>query len=106
MWAKPAPASRPEICWAFAAGTSAPKSASNAMAPALSRHMHDQRLARRLLPLLVALFGLSLPVAAQAKPNVQAGAAVLHGTYRGGHSARQYASTPDGGYGRVGPAPP
>src|SRR6476659_6042408 len=103
MSAAAAPASRPPICWAFAAGTSAPQSASNAMARAFSRHMHEQRLARRLLPLLVALLTVSIPAVAGAQPNVQAGAAVLDGTYRVGNSAGQYASTRDGGYGDVDP---
>src|SRR3954453_6416165 len=41
------------------------------------------------------------PAAANAK--VQAGAAVLDGTYHVGNSAGQYASTRDGGYGDVDP---
>src|SRR3954454_3096961 len=58
-----------------------------------------QRPARIVLPLFVAL--LAVPAAATAKPhaNVQAGAAVLDGTYHVGNSAGQYASTRDGGYG-------
>src|SRR3954451_13742985 len=40
---------------------------------------------------------LAIPTAAHAK--VQAGAAVLDGTYHVGNSAGQYASTRDGGYG-------
>src|SRR4051795_119912 len=56
-----------------------------------------------------ALLGCSLalaiaalaPAAAHAK--VQAGAAVLDGTYHVGNSAGQYASTRDGGYGDVDP---
>src|SRR3954471_15551120 len=58
-----------------------------------------QRPARIVLPLFVAL--LAVPAAATANPhaNVQAGAAVLDGTYHVGNSAGQYASTRDGGYG-------
>src|SRR5437016_11400367 len=65
--------------------------------------MTDQRLARTVFPFLVALFALALPPMASATPNVQAGAAVLDGTYRVGNSAGQYASTRDGGYGDVDP---
>src|SRR5689334_3994847 len=57
--------------------------------------------ARLLLPLLVTL--LAVPATANAKSNVQAGAAVVDGTYHVGSSAGQYASTRDGGYGDVDP---
>src|SRR4051794_6588713 len=65
--------------------------------------MTSRRVARIVLPLLVAVF--AVPAAATAKPhaNVQAGAAVLDGTYHVGNSAGQYASTRDGGYGDVDP---
>src|SRR4051812_1042915 len=65
--------------------------------------MTSRRLARTVLPLLVAVF--AIPTAAEAKggANVQAGAAVLDGTYHVGSSAGQYASTRDGGYGDVDP---
>src|SRR5881227_3716853 len=59
--------------------------------------MTSRRLARTVLPLLVAVF--VIPTAAEA----QAGAAVLDGTYHVGSSAGQYASTRDGGYGDVDP---
>jgi hypothetical protein len=70
--------------------------------------MPDQRLARTVLPLVALVAALSVPAAAAAKEstrgsNVQAGAAVLDGTYRVGSSAGQYASTRDGGYGDVDP---
>src|SRR5881398_2828598 len=42
-------------------------------------------------------------VAAASPDGVQAGAAVLDGTYHVGNSAGQYASTRDGGYGDVDP---
>src|SRR4051794_24811674 len=103
MSAAAAPASRPEICLAFAAGTKTARPASNARARALSRHMTCERLARTVLPLFVLLATLAAPLAADAKSaaNVQAGAAVLDGTYHVGNSAGQYASTRDGGYGDV-----
>src|SRR3954469_25490645 len=65
--------------------------------------MTSRRLARTVLPLLVAVF--AIPTAAQAKggANVQAGAAKLDGTYNVGSSAGQYASTRDGGYGDYDP---
>src|SRR3954453_21983277 len=44
---------------------------------------------------------LAIPTAAHAK--VQAGPAVLDGTYHVGNSAGQYASTRDGGYGDADP---
>jgi hypothetical protein len=44
-----------------------------------------------------------LPAAAQAAGQVQAGAAVVDGTYHVGNSAGQYASTRDGGVGDVDP---
>ncbi|HEX4732960.1 MAG TPA: neutral/alkaline non-lysosomal ceramidase N-terminal domain-containing protein [Thermoleophilaceae bacterium] len=67
--------------------------------------MTCERLARIVLPLLVALFALSGAATASAKSgaNVQAGAATLDGTYHVGSSAGQYASTRDGGYGDVDP---
>jgi len=70
--------------------------------------MTDQRLARTVLPLIAALIALVLPAGALAKkpdkqPDVQAGAAILDGTYHVGNSAGQYASTRDGGYGDVDP---
>src|SRR3954451_20383213 len=102
MSAAAAPASS-FVCWAFAVGARTPKSARNTTARALRRHMHDQRLARTFLPLIALLAALALPAGAAAKkaPNgasVQAGAAVLDGTYHVGSSAGQYASTRDGGY--------
>src|SRR3954447_11489806 len=105
MSAAAAPASRPEICLAFAAGANARQPKSNASPRAFSRHMPGKRLVRTVLPLFAALFALSSPVAAQAKggATVQAGAAVLDGTYHVGSSAGQYASTRDGGYGDVDP---
>src|SRR3954452_12217065 len=105
MSAAAAPASRPEICLAFAAGTATRKTASNARARAFIRRMASQRLARTVLPLFVAVLALALPAFAAAKStaNVQAGAAVLDGTYHVGNSAGQYASTRDGGYGDVDP---
>ena len=65
--------------------------------------MTCERLARTVLPLVVA--SLILPAAAHASgaPAVQAGAAVLDGTYHVGSSSGQYASTRDGGYGDVDP---
>jgi hypothetical protein len=66
--------------------------------------MLDQRPARTVLPLIALAAALALPAAAVAKgPGVQAGAAVLDGTYHVGSSAGQYASTRDGGYGDVDP---
>src|SRR6476661_3279734 len=57
---------------------------------------------------VAALLGCSLslfaPAAAQAAAGqVQAGAAIVDGTYHVGNSAGQYASTRDGGYGDVDP---
>src|SRR5947199_3878304 len=57
---------------------------------------------RRLLGLAAALVTLAGAPAAHAA-QVQAGAAVLDGTYHVGSSAGQYASTRDGGYGDVDP---
>src|SRR3954470_16372885 len=51
--------------------------------------------------LALAIAAALSPAAAHAK--VQAGAAVLDGTYHVGNSAGQYASTRDGGYGDVDP---
>jgi hypothetical protein len=53
--------------------------------------------------LVVAVFVASLAVPAAAGASVQAGAAIVDGTYRVGNSAGQYASTRDGGYGDVDP---
>src|SRR6188768_3812460 len=94
-----------EICFAFAAGTRARNPARNAAARAFCRHMTSQRLARSFLPLLAALVTLALPAGALAKngASVQAGAAVIDGTYHVGNSAGQYASTRDGGYGDTDP---
>src|SRR4051794_2837883 len=103
MSAAAAPASRPEICLAFAAGTKATEPASNATARALIRRMTYQRLARIVLPLVVALAALPGVAYAKGGASVQAGAAVLDGTYHVGSSAGQYASTRDGGYGDVDP---
>src|SRR4029079_18972769 len=104
MSAAAAPASRPEICLAFAAGTPTRKTASNARARAFIRRMASQRLARIVLPLFVALLVVpSTALANKPTANVQAGAAVLDGTYHVGNSAGQYASTRDGGYGDVDP---
>src|SRR5919202_117165 len=60
---------------------------------------------RSLLALAAALAAVALvPAAAQAASGqVQAGAAVLDGTYHVGNSAGQYASTRDEGYGDVDP---
>src|SRR4051812_27148318 len=107
MSAAAAPASRPEICLALAAGAKSSTPKSNASPHALSRHMTDQRLARIVLS-VVAVLVLALPGSAFAKkadkgPVVQAGAAVVDGTYNVGSSAGQYASTRDGGYGDVDP---
>src|SRR4051812_39409534 len=55
---------------------------------------------RRLLAAFVFLAAVSAPPAAA---KVQAGAAVLDGTYHVGNSAGQYASTRDGGYGDYDP---
>src|SRR5690349_17113533 len=105
MSADAAPASRPDICLAFAAGAVTSRTASNARARAFIRRMAFQRLARTVLPLLVALCALAGAATASAKSsaNVQAGAAILDGTYHVGNSAGQYASTRDGGYGDVDP---
>src|SRR3954471_23282574 len=101
MSADAAPASRPDICWAFAAGAASAKPASNARARALSRHMTCERLARTVLPILPASFARSVAATAMTKSgaNVHAGAASLDGTYHVRNSAGQYASTRDGGYG-------
>src|SRR5258706_12440683 len=58
-----------------------------------------------LVALAFGLFVAALvPSAAEADSGqVQAGAAVLDGTYHVGNSAGQYASTRDGGYGDVDP---
>src|SRR4051812_46271591 len=104
MSAAAAPACRPEICLAFAAGTKAAKPKSNASPHAFTRHMTCERLARTVLPLFVALLMLpSTALAAKKSATVQAGAAVVDGTYHVGSSAGQYASTRDGGYGDVDP---
>src|SRR5436190_24111426 len=105
MPAAAAPASRPDICWAFAAGTRATRSTSNARPSAFSRHLPSNRLARTVLPFFVALFVLTSATTATAGSGatVQAGAAILDGTYHVGNSAGQYASTRDGGYGDVDP---
>src|SRR4051794_25514258 len=108
MSAAAAPASTAEICFAFAAGTSARQAKRIASPHAFSRHMTGQRLARKVLPLIALVSALGLPANAVAKkadrgPNVQAGAAVVDGTYHVGSSAGQYASTRDGGYGDVDP---
>ena len=66
---------------------------------------------RSLLVLVAALAAAFAPAAAQARTHakvdsgkpVQAGAAVLDGTYHVGNSSGQYASTRDGGYGDVDP---
>ena len=70
--------------------------------------MANQRLARTVLPLIALLSALALPAGASAKkaakgPVVQAGAAIVDGTYRVGSSAGRYSSTRDGGYGDVDP---
>jgi hypothetical protein len=67
--------------------------------------MTCERLARTVLPCFVVAFALAGAATASAKSaaNVQAGAAVLDGTYHVGNSAGQYASTRDGGYGDVDP---
>src|SRR4051794_40796612 len=108
MSAAAAPASSPEICLAFAVGARTSRPKSNASPHAFSRHMTDQRLARTILPLIAALLALALPSGALAKKAdkrapIEAGAAVLDGTYHVGTSAGQYASTRDGGYGDVDP---
>jgi hypothetical protein len=59
---------------------------------------------RPLLTLAALLAAAALaPAAANAADPVQAGAAVVDGTYHVGNSAGQYASTRDGGYGDVDP---
>src|SRR3954469_18213282 len=58
---------------------------------------------RRLLLVLAGLLALVLAAPAGAAGPVQAGVAVLDGTYHVGNSAGQYASTRDGGYGDVDP---
>src|SRR3954454_1740782 len=108
MSAAAAPASTAEICFAFAAGTRARQPKRIASPQAFSRHMTDQRLARKVLPLIAVAGALVLPASALAKkaekgPHVQAGAAIVDGTYHVGSSAGQYASTRDGGYGDVDP---
>lgn len=73
--------------------------------------MPDKRLARTVLPLIAAAVALAAPSSALAKQRpVEAGAAILDGTYHVGSSAGQYASTrdPSGvvgdpGYGGVDP---
>jgi Neutral/alkaline non-lysosomal ceramidase, N-terminal len=67
--------------------------------------MTCERLARTVLPVFVALFALTAPLSAQAKGGraVEAGAAVLDGTYHVGSSAGQYASDKSSGYGDVDP---
>src|SRR3954451_1879183 len=107
MSAAAAPASS-FVCWAFAGAAKTARSARNAKARALRRHMTDQRLARTVLPLIALLAALALPAGAAAKkaskgPIVEAGAAILDGSYHVGSSAGQYASTRDGGYGDVDP---
>src|SRR3954451_10411588 len=108
MSAAAAPASTAEICLAFAAGTRARQPKRIASPQAFSRHMTGQRLARKVLLLIALVSALGLPGNAVAKkadkgPNVQAGAAIVDGTYHVGSSAGQYASTRDGGYGDVDP---
>src|SRR3954452_5797665 len=108
MSAAAAPASTAEICFASAAGTSARQAKRIASLEAFSRHMTGQRLARKVLPLIALLSELVLPANALAKkpdkgPNVQAGAAIVDGTYHVGSSAGQYASSRDGGCGDVDP---
>src|SRR4051794_36856035 len=67
--------------------------------------MTCERLARTVLPVFVALAALAAPLSAQAKGGraVEAGAAVLDGTYHVGSSAGQYASDKSSGYGDVDP---
>src|SRR4051794_32433440 len=66
--------------------------------------MAPHRVARAVAPLVLVLVALAGAGPASAKgANVQAGAAVLDGTYHVGNSAGQYASTRDGGYGDVDP---
>src|SRR3954452_14333688 len=65
--------------------------------------MATQRLAPRLFPLALTAFALLAPSAYASGKSVEAGAAVLDGTYHVGNSAGQYASTRDGGYGDVDP---
>jgi hypothetical protein len=65
--------------------------------------MTCERLARIVLPLCLAFLALPSTAFAKRSANVQAGAAVLDGTYHVGNSAGQYASTRDGGYGDVDP---
>src|SRR6266480_4817516 len=53
---------------------------------------------------LACVVAQAAPAVASASPDrVQAGAAVVDGTYHVGNSAGQYASTRDGGYGNVDP---
>src|SRR5205809_2930407 len=59
-------------------------------------------VAARLGCALALLIAAAAPATASAA-QVQAGAAVLDGTYHVGNSAGQYASTRDGGYGDVDP---
>jgi hypothetical protein len=60
--------------------------------------------ARRLATLAAVVAATTLaPAAAHAAGQVEAGAAVLDGTYHVGNSAGQYASTRDQGYGDVDP---
>ena len=57
----------------------------------------------RAVALVTVLAALAVPAAASAAGPVQAGAAVLDGSYHVGSSAGQYASTRDQGYGDVDP---
>src|SRR5438128_11112026 len=64
----------------------------------------ESRPRRWLAPAVVLLVTALAPAAAQAAGGqVQAGTAVLDGTYHVGNSAGQYASTRDQGYGDVDP---
>ncbi len=67
--------------------------------------MDARRLALTLPSLLAVAAALAIPgsALAAARPNVEAGAAMIDGTYHVGSSAGQYASTRDGGYGDVDP---
>src|SRR5438309_10071747 len=60
-------------------------------------------MALRICLLVTAVLVLGLPAAASAAPSVQAGAAIVDGSYHVGSSAGQYASTRDQGYGDVDP---
>src|SRR2546429_563425 len=60
---------------------------------------------RSLVAVAIALMAAAAPAAAHAaRGPVQAGVAVLDGTYHVGNSAGQYASTRDQGYGDVDPS--